>query len=69
MINSSGTVKRIREALNLNRTDFAEALQVSSTAILNYEKGIRCPKWTIVKKMQELAKKSGLELSADDFIN
>jgi len=69
MMSAADTIKKVRMELNLDQQHFADALEITKTAIFNYEKGIRRPKLDIIKKMRDLAKKNGIELSVDDFLN
>ena len=69
MMSSSDTVKKVRIALNLNQTDLAGKLNLSKTAIYNYERGARRPNFDVIKRIKTLANENGVEISIDDFLN
>lgn len=69
MMSSSQTIKKIRLSLCLDQKEFAEKLELSTSTICGYERGYRTPRLPIIRKLLEIAKKNGMKLSIDDFIN
>lgn len=68
MMSAADTIKKIRINLYLERWEFAELLNITTSAVGYYETGKRIPKLSIVKKIQELAKKNGMEFTVEDFL-
>ncbi len=62
-------VKRLRHMLLMEQKEFAQILGLSASAVCNYERGIRCPAFHIIKKMKELADKNNIAISISDFLN
>ena len=69
MMSSAQTIKRIRINLCLEQDEFAQKLGITKSAICNYERGLRIPRLSIIRKMRDLAKENGMEFSVDDFLN
>lgn len=69
MMSAADAVKRVRTEIGLGQKDFAEKLSLTKTAVYNYEAGLRVPKLSVIKKIKELAKENGIEISTDDFLN
>lgn len=69
MMSCADTVKRVRNALDLDQQSFAEKLGLTKSAIYNYEMGLRKPKPPIIVRMKNLAKENNIELSADDLLS
>jgi transcriptional regulator with XRE-family HTH domain len=53
-------IRRIRRALNLNRSDFARLIGKSHQTVGNYETGIGAVPDDVVKKLQSIAAQAGL---------
>ena len=68
MMSASETVKRIRNELNLDQQSFAEKLELSKTAIFNYEKGTRKPKRSVIFKIKELARLNDIDVTTDELM-
>jgi transcriptional regulator with XRE-family HTH domain len=62
-------IKKIRISLGLEQGEFANKIGVSKSSICNYERGIRTPRFPIIRKIRELAKINGMEFSIEDFLN
>lgn len=69
MMSTAETVKKIRINMCLEQDQFAQRIGVSKSAICNYERGIRTPRLSIIKKMRELAKENGMDFSVEDFLS
>ncbi len=68
-MSAAETIKKIRTNLYLERSEFAELLGITTSAVGYYETGKRIPKLRIIKTMREIAKKNGMEFSIEDFLN
>lgn len=69
MMSAAETIKRVRMNLLLQQEAFAELLDLTKQSISNYETGKRKPKLSVIRKIKELAKEHGIEVSVDDFLN
>ncbi len=69
MMPASSAVKKIRICVGLEQEEFAKLVGVSKAAISNYERGLRTPRFPIIKKMRELAKDAGLDVPVEEFLN
>lgn len=68
MTSCAETIKKIRAKLKLDQRAFAEKLNLSKTAIYNYEAGLRKPKRIVAFNIQEFAKSQGIKVSLDDLL-
>lgn len=62
------TIKRIRMALYLQQSEFAEKLGLSLSAISNYEAGRRMPRLPIARKIKAYADKNGIIVEMEDLV-
>lgn len=69
IMSSADTIKKMRLGLCLEQEQLAHELGITTSAISNYERGVRTPRLRIIKKMLDLAKKNGLDLSVENFLN
>lgn len=60
-------IKNIRYQLLMQQDEFAKKLGVTKAAICNYERGVRFPKMSVLKRLKELALKNKLNIQMDDF--
>lgn len=67
MMSSAQVVKKIRQSMCMEQEEFAHLLNITKSAICNYECGRRVPRFKIIKKMIEVAKKNGMSVTGDDF--
>lgn len=61
-------LKRIRFELMLTQTQFGEMIGVSKTEVHLYEKGIRKPRLSRVRKIIEVAQRNGMVIKPIDLI-
>lgn len=69
IMSSADTIKKIRISLCLNHKEFADLLGVSAASISLYEKGERKPRFPIIRKLIELAKKQKISVTVEDFLS
>lgn len=69
MLTAAETIKNIRYALCLEQQELAEKLGITMAAVSNYERGKRMPRIPIIRKLRDLAKANGIELSLEVFLN
>ena len=69
MMSAADVIKKIRMNLYLERSEFAKLLNISTVSIFNYENGKRFPKLKIIKKIQDIATKNGMNYTIDDFLS
>ena len=69
MASSADIIKKIRIHIGLEQGEFAEKLGISKAAVCNYEKGLRTPRFPIIRRMRELAKENGMEYTIEDFLS
>lgn len=68
-MSAAKTIKQLRMGLYLEREEFAKLIGITKGAVFHYETGRRIPKLAIVKKMVDLAKQNGMDLSVNDFLD
>lgn len=69
MMSSATTIKKIRRTLLLEQAEFAQLLDVSAASIAQWEGGSRIPRFPMIRKIRDLAKKNGIEVTAEDFLD
>lgn len=68
-MNCAHAIKRLRQSLFMNQTDFASRLGVSFGSVCNWEMGRRNPRIEKVKIMLEMAKKNKIKVAIEDFLD
>ena len=68
MMSGSDAIKRVRNELNLEQLDFAKKVNVSKTAIYNYEMGTRKPRPAIAFRIRDFAKSQGVDVSIEELL-
>lgn len=67
-MSAAESFKKIRMELCLNRTEMGKILNVTSSSISCYERGVRHPSCSVIRKAVEFAKKNKLKINFEDFI-
>jgi len=62
------SMKKIRYLLDMNQTELAKALGVTTSSINCYEHGKRSPGRKTLKRMSELIKQNNLDISLEEFL-
>lgn len=68
-MNCAQTIKRIRQALFLEQSEFGELLDMSKQSIWHYENGTRKPRIHTLRKIYDLAKKNKINITLEDLLN
>ncbi len=63
----SENIKKIRLALCMSQSEFSRALEVTSSTISCYERGLREPSFATIRKMIAIAKKHNIKITLDDI--
>jgi transcriptional regulator with XRE-family HTH domain len=69
MMSSANAVRNMRIGILMEQEEFAQKLGITKSAICNYERGVRTPRISIIKKMRDLAKENGIDFCLEDFFN
>lgn len=68
-MSSSEVLLKIREKLNMTHVELAKELNVTRTAIYNWEKGLRVPKDTQKRSIMNYALSRKIKVKLEDFFN
>lgn len=68
MMSAAKTIRKIRLALCLEQSEFADQIKTSKQAVWQYEKGVRRPRFPTIRKILELAKKHKINAEVEDFL-
>lgn len=68
-MSSSEVLLKIREKLKMTHVELAKELNVTRTAIYNWEKGLRVPKDTQKRSIMNYALSHKIRVKLEDFFN
>lgn len=68
MMPASKTIRNIRNKVMLDQSQFGKLVGVTGAAIGHYERGQRIPRFPVIRKLMDIAKKNGITVKVEDFL-
>lgn len=68
-MNIGDTIKRVRNEAKMTQVEFSKSLEISQTAVTEYERGIRTPSLKVAKKIIDFAKQNKIKLTLTDIFS